>query len=291
MSDLIDLNSWPVSDVLSLLLQDKTTKKNIVRAENSPMREDTLRGAGMIRPRVAKELSLQAERTRKTAEVFTPAYVCCRMNEFYDGEWFGYPEPFNTLTENGWIPKSEPIRFGGKRDWKEYVDSRRMEITCGEAPFLVSRYDAATGEPISLEKRIGILDRKLRVVNENTREESEWMTWTVRAFQSVYGYELQGDSLLIARINLLLTFTDYLSARWNRKASLKELKKIANIISWNLWQMDGLTGSVPFAVRETKETQLAFDWLAEEECTEPAYERIPCRIMDWRADRSVEFGK
>lgn len=37
----------------------------------------------------------------------------------------------------------------------------------------------------------------------------------------------------------LITFADYLSDRWNREAAIDELKKIANIIAWNFWQMDG----------------------------------------------------
>ena len=59
-----------------------------------------------------------------------------------------------------------------------------------------------TGETIPIAKRIGLLDRKLRVVSENTETEEEWFTWTKRAFQSVYGFEYQGDSLLLARENL-----------------------------------------------------------------------------------------
>lgn len=58
------------------------------------------------------------------------------------------------------------------------MDSKRLEITCGEAPYIVSRYDAATGEIIPIERRIGILDRKLRVVNENTETEEDWLFWT-----------------------------------------------------------------------------------------------------------------
>ncbi len=54
-----------------------------------------------------------------------------------------------------------------ERVWEDYIDSKRLEITYGEAPYLVSRYDASTGEMIDIHKRIGILDRKLRVVNEN----------------------------------------------------------------------------------------------------------------------------
>jgi hypothetical protein len=39
-----------------------------------------------------------------------------------------------------------------------------MEISCGEAPYLVSRYDTVSGNIISVDDRIGLLDRKLRVV-------------------------------------------------------------------------------------------------------------------------------
>lgn len=85
-----------------------------------------------------------------------------------------------------------------------------MEITCGEAPYLVSRYDAATGELILPPlRRIGLLDRKLRVVNENAASYEEWIKWVLRAFQSCYGFEYQGDNLLIARINLMMSFYDY----------------------------------------------------------------------------------
>ena len=74
------------------------------------------------------------------------------------------------------------IEFPDGKCWQGYVDSRRLEITCGEAPYLVSRYDVSTGELIVPPlRRIGILDRKLRVVNENTDTYEEWLRWTIRA--------------------------------------------------------------------------------------------------------------
>ena len=84
----------------------------------------------------------------------------------------------------------EKIEFPKNRNltWEKYVDARRMEISCGEGPYLVSRYDSVTGEEIPLMSRIGILDRKMRVINENTENEEEWFKWAQRAFQSVYGY-------------------------------------------------------------------------------------------------------
>lgn len=108
-----------------------------------------------------------------------------------DEQWFGRKDVFNYVNDdNTWTVNEEKIIFDGKQTWKKYVDSRRLEITCGEAPYLVSRYDTTTGElivpPIN---RIGFLDRKLRVVNENTITEEEWLKWAERAIQSYYGYE------------------------------------------------------------------------------------------------------
>ena len=168
------------------------------------------------------------------------------MNNNCDTVWFGRENVFNTGVEQGWVTTIGKIEFPKRKRWQRYIDSKRLEITCGEAPYLVSRYDTTTAEIIPVSDRIGILDRKLRIVNENTESESTWLNWTFRAFQSVYGYEFQGDNLLIARIDLLLTFADYLRDRWHREPSLKELKKLANIIVWNLWQMDGITGTVPY---------------------------------------------
>ena len=166
-----------------------------------------------------------------------------------------------------------------------------MEITCGEAPYLVSRYDASTGQMIDIHKRIGILDRKLRIVNENATDEVEWLKWTIRAFQSVYGYEYQGDNLLIARINLLMTFVDYLENKWRRQPEKSELRKIANIISWNIWQMDGLKGTVPVGILKEEYHQMSlFEPFqeVEEEDDEP---EVRCKIYDWRSDVSVLYSE
>ena len=166
----------------------------------------------------------------------------------------------------------------------KYVDSKRLEITCGEAPYLVSRYDTTTGEFLPIEKRIGILDRKLRVVNENTNNETDWFNWARRAFESTYGYEYQGDNLLLARENLLWTFTDYYRQRFNRFPTLVQIKQIANVIAWNIWQMDGLTDTVPFGTVDDNEQQLdLFD--NSQEIDTP----LLCKIKDWRSKEILYF--
>lgn len=308
MKSLIDINSYPVNIVLSSLLKDKTTKKNIIFAtnaysdndidEHTQITIDVLKGLNptVIQPRVTKSLEQQAQRTRKKAEVFTPSWICNKMNNHCDEEWFGRANVFNTELEQDWVVNESPIAFTDTLTWQKYVDSKRLEITCGEAPYIVSRYDASTGDIIPIQRRIGILDRKLRVVAENTDNEDEWLKWAYRAFQSVYGYEFQGDNLLIARINLLVTFVDYMSAKLNRVPTKAELNKITNIIVWNIWQMDGISGTIPFGkpIEHEDYQQLSlFDFVVSDtaQMDNKQESDVYCRIYDWRSNKSVEYRK
>lgn len=299
MEELIKLDSYPIRGLVGRLLQDKTTRKNILFAsdsyadygdkykENLQMTEEVLLGFAScdIQPRAYKATAEQTERTRKRAEVFTPAWIVNQMNNHCDAEWFGRPDVFNHQNGQEWTVNTEPIEFPKGKNWKQYVDSRRLEITCGEAPYIVSRYDAATGEIIPLERRIGILDRKLRIVNENAADEDEWFKWAFRAFQSVYGYEYQGDNLLIARMNLLYTLADYIEAKWHRQATQKELEKFLNVICWNLWQMDGIKDTVPLGSPSEVYHQMSL--FGEEEPEE--LHKDDCKIYDWRGQKSLLF--
>ena len=302
----INPQEWPVRDVLPILLFDRTTRENIIFATESYEAKGTQYGPKcqitadlltqddvcFIQPRVLKAREEQALRTRKKAEVFTPAWVCCFMNDYCDEVWFERNNVFFSLEGETWMPSIWPIIPPKPKTWQDYVDARRLEITCGEAPFLVSRYDMGTGEIIPIGMRIGLLDRKLRIVNENTSSESEWLKWTLRAFQSVYGYEFQGDSLLVARINLLLTYVDYLQDRWERKPTDRELREIAKVISWNLWQMDGLTGTIPLGVLCEDNPQISFFDIPEpEDILEKPRDYSPCRVFDWRGlKKSIVFN-
>lgn len=307
MDKLIDLNTYPVSENLKALLKDKTTKKNIIFAtsvysskgtpikETEQITEEILKGFTQyeIQPRVLKNKEQQQERTRAKAEVFTPSWICNKMNNHCDEEWFGRKNVFNTEQEQGWLVNTEKVKFDTEDGWKKYVDSKRLEITCGEAPYIVSRYDATTGELLEIRQRIGILDRKLRVVNENTYSETEWFRWVLRAYQSVYGYEFQGDSLLIARINLLITFVDYMQDRWGRVPTEVELRKIVNVIVWNLWQMDGISGTIPFGKPKEEYRQFSlFDFVVADESRKQDIEEpeeVYCRIYDWRSEKSLTY--
>ena len=298
---LIDVTSFPIRDVLVNLLQDKTTEGNIIFATNNyeslgvefqETKEITpAKVVNMnLMPRVQKEMEHQRDRTRAKAEVFTPSWICNKMNNHCDEEWFGRLDVFNKEDGASWIVYESVIEFPEGLTWKDYVDSRRIEITCGEAPYIVSRYDTTTGDVIPVERRIGILDRKMRVINENIDDEDEWLKWTIRAFQSVYGYEYQGDNLLIARINMVNTFVDYVKYKWNRKPDISEIRKIVNIICWNFWQMDGITGTIPFGKPEEEFMQLSlFDEMMGIGDPVEDKETPVCKIFDWRSNESIKY--
>ena len=309
MAGLIDVTAWPVWPVLPELLRDKTTKQNIIWATDAYTElgngyEDgdhilpellSDRNKLVLRPRTDKSLSEQLSRTRKKAEVMTPVWLCNRMNNYADREWFGRENVFNRETgEHTWEEYPNPVDFG-ERGWQAYVDSRRLEITCGEAPFLVSRYDTTTGEPIPILHRVGMLDRKLRAVNENARTDEEWLKWSERALQSCYGYEYQGDNLLLARANVLLTWQENYNARFGENPEKKRLRHAANIIAWNLWQMDGLKDTVPPGKQEAglrSVWELAEDSEDGEILANLFGEAEPreSRIFDWRKKNALFFS-
>ena len=315
LNALINFDSIEVKSTIKILSQDKSTKKNIIWAtdtysdngiffaDNEEITEDLVSGAysKIIQPRVYKAFEEQSSRTRKHAEVFTPSWICNLMNNYCDEEWFGRKDVFNCQKDKHRKTNKEKIDFPEGKTWKDYVDSRRLEITCGEAPYIVSRYDTTTGDMIPTEDRIGILDRKLRIVNENAVDDAEWLKWTIRAFQSVYGFEYQGDNVLVARINLLMTFVDYYKERFKAAPEIQILKKIANIITWNIWQMDGLKGTVPLGKPQKEVQQLS--WFGDIsnsisdgetplfEQTISADEGMECMIYDWRADRSIKYSE
>ena len=147
---------------MKLLLADKTTNNNIIWATDDywndngfgfcfsdEIHAESLTGIfkTVIQPRIAKSQEKQLERTKIKAEVYTPAWVCNKQNNLVDSIWFGRENVFNTETEKNWITNPQKVEFPKDKTWQDYVDDRRLEITCGEAPYLVSRYDNATGLP------------------------------------------------------------------------------------------------------------------------------------------------
>lgn len=246
----------------------------------------------LIQERTRKTQEEQRDRTKKSAEVFTPAWLCNAMINARDAVYFGREEVFNRMEAPSWTPTRKTIDFpttasGRRLAWERYIDARCLEITCGEAPFLVSRYDAADGRPIPLAERIGILDRKLRIIGEHTCTAEDWFHWAKRALESAYAYEYQGDSLFLARLNLFLSISEYHRHLWKRPLNRHQQEEVARILSWNLWQMDGLTATTPFVTKQGKPEDSLFDFYAI------TAERRPLRslIRDWRGKKTIRFSE
>ena len=251
-------------EILAQLLCDHTTGRNILWCTHDyeskgkgyqyadEIRRELITGqhGTIIRPRVLKSKAEHSDRVKDMAEVFTPSWVVRMMVDYVEID-------INTLS---------------------------LELTSGEAPFLVSRYDATTGEPIAISKRVGLLDRKLRMVDEQQLSDDDWLAQVRLAFQTTYGYEWQGDSLLLARENLLYTFVDHYEARFGSAPETTLLKEFAEIISWNLWQMDGLTYCIPREKKaEAPQAQLSLFDEGPAEVPSPL-----CIIKDWQKGKTIK---
>ena len=183
--------------LLKVLLRDYTTGENIKWGTDSYMNHgysfrnnqeikiDLITGwyEGVIRPRVDKDMNVQLERQRNKAEVFTPSWVIKLQVE-------------------------AALEGMKKISLKHFIQTKWLEITCGEAPYMVNRYDMETGNVIPLKKRTGFMDIKFKRLNDAIESEEEWIKLALEIYKASYGYEYQGDSLLLARENLILTFID-----------------------------------------------------------------------------------
>jgi len=301
-------------EVLETLLRDHTTQNNIFWATDnyqylgngyeftSLILPELITGenGNVIMPRVQKDKDMQQSRVRDMAEVFTPSWICNAQNNLIDNAWFGRENVFNTeITDpdgsHTWQDNPKKITFPEGKTWKHYVRDTRLEMTCGEAPYITSRYDTTTGEFIPIENRIGLLDRKLRVVSENTETTGDWLEAAQTAYKNTYAYEWQGDSLLLAREAMLYTFIENYEKKFSSQPLLKSIQYIAYIISWNVWQMDGLKGIVPNSCHDEVTTELFGD-----ETITPCYgcktdnirrhNGIYCLLKDW-SNKDPETNK
>lgn len=282
-------------NLLEILLQDKTTAKNILWATDSyekmgesylfqsEIKTGLITGefGSLIQPRAIKSKEEQTYRTRDKAEVFTPLSIVKLMNESCD------------------------IKRVTKHNWQKHVALLKLEITCGEAPFIVSRYDSVSDsqELLPLSERVGFLDNKMRILSKYSDTAEDWLKWSKIAFQSSYGYEWQGDSLLIARENLLYTFIDYYKDKFKKNPSLNLQKEIAEIIVWNIFQMDGLKYVIPMSCKKeeviVKGTETLFgkedDRVEEKLCqgcnnkTAQNHNGVYVKIMDWKEGKIIRF--
>lgn len=294
------VGSYP-THVLETLLADRTTGRNIVWAndeyshlgesygEDDQMTVPLIAGenAGLIRPRVQKRLERQSSRTKSRAEVFTPSWLCNQMNNDLDEAWFGRRDVFTIEGPQSWETSVGPVCFPKTRGrgWHAYVESPMLEITCGEAAFVCSRYDTVTGDALPVRDRVGFLDRKLRVVSEQTKTRKTWAKWALAALRATHGFEYQGDNLLIARINVLRTFCEHMSERWGKGPTPEELDEAAWVVSWNFWQMNGLTLAVPSG-NEDVEPSSGLGLYSE-----PAPEPSQGSIFDLLGETSGEAGE
>lgn len=280
LSDLSDSTILRENEsILSLLLKDHTTGKNIKWGTDSyinhgysfrddqEIKIDLITGwyEDFIRPRVDKDIDIQLERQRNRAEVFTPSWVI-------------------KLQVDAALEDMEKLPL------TDFLKTKWLEITCGEAPYMVNRYDMETGEVIPLKDRAGFIDVKFKKLNEAIESEEEWLKLAVEIYKASYGYEYQGDSLLLARENLILTFIDNYFYMFGAFPKEKILLEITKIISLNVFQMDGLTYEVPYSDGGLEESGTQLNLFEEIEVKENITPEL-AKIKLWQKNKFVIVKK
>ena len=228
----------------------------------------------LIQPRALKQKDVQKKRTKQHAEVFTPSWIVKKM---IDGVEVESPE----MT----------------KDFDEFIDTTWLEITCGEAPFIANRYEMETGEMIDLPARTGFLDRKLQRINAEVDDKEKWYDNVIRAFKASYGFEWSGDSIILARENLVFTFVDYYAEKWGSEPALSETMEIAEIVSYNIFQMDGLKQIIPLSEKEVVHTEkiekidIFGNVTVEESKHKQVKQGTRVKVMNWKTGKMEFFGQ
>jgi len=275
--------------ILEILLIDRTMSttektRNIIWANDNYIKYDSIsyaataqikpelitgRRGSLIMPRALKSAVLQKKRTRSKAEVFTPTWVVKKQNDVIDAEY--NDDDLETYTRRTWL-----------------------EITCGEAPYMATRYDMSTGDFIKISERVGFLDRKIARINREISDKAEWQRLVELAYKSSYGFEWNGDSLLIARENLLYTYRDYYMVKWGEPPIYGLFEDIAKIISYNVFQMDGLTYTIPLSEKREKVQQYQISMFELKGPEKEEWKIVPgkrVRIMNWDENKMEFFDR
>lgn len=288
MSKELGINIWEeFPSLLEILLIDRTrstskSRKNIIWANDnyrskgreyvatSQIRPEQVTGLmkKILQPRNLKTRAVQKLRTKQKAEVFTPTWIVNKQIDALDKNY-----------------KKDELEVYLKRTW--------LEIACGEAPYITTRYDMLTGEAVALNERVGFLDRKLALINQKIADPTTWQALVEMAYKATYGFEWNGDSLLIARENLLQTYYENYLAKWQKMPREQLLEQIAVIISYNIFQMDGLTYTIPLSQRKEQVGggQLSLFADPPEPTQWISSPGIKAKIMNWEKGKMETFEK
>ena len=93
----------------------------------------------------------------------------------------------------------------------------------------------------------------------------------------------------MARENLLLTYCDFYFDKWRCQPKFELLQQIAQIISYNIFQMDGLTCTIPLSQIEKIIIQPADLFNDKEIKTVIKSAGILVKIKDWQTGKLVNF--
>lgn len=157
-----------------------------------------------------------------------------------------------------------------------FLRKKWMEADCAEGFTLATVYAPASGRILPVNERTGFIDIKLNLISRLCDSPDAWIILARYAVGSCYGFEVNGDNLFLTRINVLSSILDFFKNKFDSPLNFQEVEEFANIISWNIFQLDGYTHSIPHFI--LKDKSIAYAPIVEP--SDSKHSAVP-HIYDW----------
>lgn len=148
------------------------------------------------------------------------------------------------------------------------LEQTYLEACCGLAPFINNRYDQIKGCRIGTKRRRGIFDKKIKQIRARLKTPDDFFNQVITILKTLYAFEFDREVLLLARIAMLDSISDYFKVFFKNKYDINNypeyIQEIENVISWNFFTMDIFTKCIPNT-------------------------DIPVKIIDWKQNKIYKF--
>lgn len=256
------MSSILTPDIIDILLKERSFKRNLnfvetieeFSGDDEITCDIVLQDPPIILPQYMYAYDRKRNSAKKRGAVFTPQFAANNMCEVLCRAILNVPDeenicaqiyPINETDTREWITDTLP-----PEDCLNLIYKTCLDSCCGEGIFLTQRYHQNSGKPIEIPFRKGLLDRKLHVIKRALEKEEDlhelrFFSLAKIAFKTTYGFDLLGKSVYLTRKNLLETFVDFYQWIFAKDPENAMVEDIATILSYNIFQMNGLSHKVP----------------------------------------------
>lgn len=181
--------------------------------------------------------------------------------------------------------KTQQLKFHSDDHLLEYISYPWIEASCGEAPYLTNSHSRESGVSNPIPQRSGFLDRKLHIITQHFKDINDWIQQARFAVQGCYAYDHSGHNVIISRFNVLNNVLDFYYHNFSDPFPKDELIFLAEVIQKNIFQLDGITFTKPYAYHQ------GLDVVITNKFRDPNLLACKASLLNWKAGRRFFFWR